>query len=313
MQLKIKTANDSAPTLIMAEPKMTVLELKEIIASTLDIESSLQRLIFSGKVLKDEQTLESYKMADGNTIHLVKGAKPKPTTQETAAPTPTPTSSATQPRAAAPVNPFAALLNPAMMPGIAAPASTSPLPLGSPGMAGMAPMMAQLLSNPAMLQQLMAMDPRLASIMTPEMQNMMNSPGFQQILSDPNMIQSMMGMMGGGMPGGGVPGVLPGGANPLFNPFAQANQGTPGANTNVNPLAGLMNNPMLSAAMAGGFGQAAVRAPVANPEVTYQTQLRQLQDMGFYSAAENITALNNTGGNVDAAVEWLLSHPPGST
>jgi ubiquilin len=34
------------------------------------------RLIFKGKILKDELTLDEYKIADGLTIHLVKGSKP---------------------------------------------------------------------------------------------------------------------------------------------------------------------------------------------------------------------------------------------
>jgi Ubiquitin family len=31
------------------------------------------RLIFKGKILKDEVTLEEYKIEDGVTVHLVKG------------------------------------------------------------------------------------------------------------------------------------------------------------------------------------------------------------------------------------------------
>ena len=31
------------------------------------------RLIFKGKILKDEMTLDEYKITDGMTIHLVKG------------------------------------------------------------------------------------------------------------------------------------------------------------------------------------------------------------------------------------------------
>ena len=43
------------------------------------------RLIYKGKILKDEQTLDSYKITDGMTVHLVKGksaggAKPADTT-----------------------------------------------------------------------------------------------------------------------------------------------------------------------------------------------------------------------------------------
>ena len=43
------------------------------------------RLIFKGKILKDELTLDEYKITDGLTVHVVKGksaggAQPVPTT-----------------------------------------------------------------------------------------------------------------------------------------------------------------------------------------------------------------------------------------
>jgi ubiquilin len=53
--------------------------------------------------------------------------------------------------------------------------------------------------------------------------------------------------------------------------------------------------------------RAAAAAPVANPEEAYATQLQQLRDMGFYDQQENIAALQATGGNVNSAVERLLS------
>lgn len=43
------------------------------------------------------------------------------------------------------------------------------------------------------------------------------------------------------------------------------------------------------------------------PEEVYATQLEQLRDMGFFDQAENLRALNATGGNVHAAVERLLN------
>lgn len=44
-----------------------------------------------------------------------------------------------------------------------------------------------------------------------------------------------------------------------------------------------------------------------DPSVTYASQLQQLQDMGFSDATRNIAALRATSGNVNAAVERLLS------
>ena len=38
------------------------------------------RLIFKGKILKDEQILSEYKIEDGVTVHLVKGKSASSTT-----------------------------------------------------------------------------------------------------------------------------------------------------------------------------------------------------------------------------------------
>jgi ubiquilin len=41
------------------------------------------RLIFKGKILKDDLTLDEYKITDGLTVHLVKGKSSTATTAET--------------------------------------------------------------------------------------------------------------------------------------------------------------------------------------------------------------------------------------
>ena len=41
--------------------------------------------------------------------------------------------------------------------------------------------------------------------------------------------------------------------------------------------------------------------------LTLQDQLRQLNDMGFTDYNRNISALRRTGGNVEAAIEMLVS------
>jgi ubiquilin len=54
----------------------TVLELKAKLSTSdyADLPSERQRLIYSGRVLKDADTLGSYKIKEGHTIHLVRGA-----------------------------------------------------------------------------------------------------------------------------------------------------------------------------------------------------------------------------------------------
>ena len=54
--------------------KASVMELKEECAKKQEaMAAGEMRLIFKGKILKDEMTLDEYKITDGMTIHLVKG------------------------------------------------------------------------------------------------------------------------------------------------------------------------------------------------------------------------------------------------
>lgn len=111
----------------------------------------------------------------------------------------------------------------------------------------------------------------------------------QQLMQNPQMMQQMMASMGGA--GGGAGGEQANaGMGPGMNPFAalQALQG------------------------AGGFGGmgGGQEAPqdTRPPEDRYAEQLRQLNDMGFYEFERNVEALRRTGGSVQGAVEYLLTH-----
>ncbi|KAJ9616481.1 hypothetical protein H2200_000200 [Cladophialophora chaetospira] len=100
------------------------------------------------------------------------------------------------------------------------------------------------------------------------------NPQTNPLLQNPEAMQRMMQAMMGGQQGGG------GG----------------------NDLGGLFN-------MFGGGGQPAEPADSRPPEERYAQQLRQLNEMGFYDFDQNVQALRRTGGNVNGAIEYLLSHP----
>ena len=71
----IKSSSDAKYTLTIPLTT-TVLELKQKLSTSeyADIPPDRQRLIYSGRVLKDPDTLGSYKIKEGHTVHLVKGA-----------------------------------------------------------------------------------------------------------------------------------------------------------------------------------------------------------------------------------------------
>lgn len=77
VSFKVKTSSGGEPnrTITMAETK-TVLDLKQLLASEEyeNISADRQRLIYSGRVMKNEEPLSTYKIKNGNTIHMVKSA-----------------------------------------------------------------------------------------------------------------------------------------------------------------------------------------------------------------------------------------------
>jgi len=60
---------------------------------------------------------------------------------------------------------------------------------------------------------------------------------------------------------------------------------------------------------APGAGSEAPPQDTRPPEERYATQLQQLREMGFTSDAYNLRALQACGGNVQAAIEYILNSP----
>lgn len=102
----VKSSNDAKYTLTLARTT-TVADLKGKLATSeyADTPAERQRLIYSGRVLKDHDTLESTKIKDGNTVHLVKSAasnaRQNPATQGSSA---TPSGGAGTPRSNVPTS-----------------------------------------------------------------------------------------------------------------------------------------------------------------------------------------------------------------
>lgn len=105
------------------------------------------------------------------------------------------------------------------------------------------------------------------------------------------------------------PAAFPGLAAPSF-PFppsasAGAVPGGPAAGPSASPIAGLDFSALLAA--AGNQAPAAPPLGGGDPAVRFASQLRQLAEMGFADQPANLRALAASGGNVNAAVERLLS------
>ncbi|MCJ1326726.1 hypothetical protein MMC10_003391 [Thelotrema lepadinum] len=471
LTFSVKSSNDAKYTITMPASS-TVSALKEKLSTKdfADLPVERQRLIYSGRVLKDADTLGSYKIKEGNTVHLVKGAasnqRQNPANQGAAAVPSVPANLS----AGTGNDPLAGLTGAryagfAQLPGqgmFGPDGGMGPPPdpedmirmLQNPQFAST---LNEALSNPQLIDTMIQQNPVLRE-MGPQVRQMMQTPEFRRMMTDPEQLRSMMQMQrmfGGG--GGGMGGLGGAGGNAAFpapgatdttqgdqagqqpsqgatqrqqppampfgglfgqamnpqqgqgqaaNPFAalfnpamfgnnpsqtpaaasstaqgaaagqdttasnQQQQGqtqtqdqtsqqpsqqqqppdpfaaaaplfqnpqfmnhflnslggnlTPGNNTSTdpqnppqNPFASLFN-PFAAggAGGGGGGGLGGFGAPQAQnppdtrpPEERFETQLGQLNEMGFYEFERNVEALRRTGGSVQGAIEYLLSHP----
>jgi len=113
--------------------------------------------------------------------------------------------------------------------------------------------------------------------------------GMQRLMQNPEAMQQMMQMMNGA--GGGA------------NPFGGAGAAPGTGSAAPNPFAALMGG----GGFGGGFGTPPAPADTRPPEQVYESQLAQLNEMGFYEFDRNVSALRRSGGNVQGAIEYLLS------
>ncbi|KAI0814746.1 hypothetical protein BC629DRAFT_1279766 [Irpex lacteus] len=280
IQINVKGPSELKLQITITTDK-TVLDLKQAIAEKSDVPADRQRLIYSGRVLKDEDVLSVYKIQSSHTIHMVKGVS-RSTASQSSAPPPLPTMQTGQnPNdpltqlnssrafgAMAGFNPFAQMgmnpNDPNMMQGL----------LSNPDFVQQ---MSRMMSDPAILDQILASNPQLAG-MGPQVRQLFQSEGFRNMLSNPDSLRMMLQMSSmlrgggadfGGFPAPGVPSTQAGSppaagastgstgspspAAPFFNPFfppPPAPTGTPGA----TPAADSTNASQGANAQANPFG-----------------------------------------------------------
>ena len=78
-------------------------------------------------------------------------------------------------------------------------------------------------------------------------------------------------------------------------------------NPNNNNSINHQQQPVNSVTSSPAPPAAAAAAVIANPEERFANQLSQLESMGFTNKQENIRMLTITNGNVQLAIERLLS------
>ncbi|KAF9326597.1 Ubiquilin-4 [Linnemannia elongata] len=131
----------------------TVLQLKEKLA-TADLPAASIRLVYSGRVLKDDDQLSVYSIKEGHTLHMVKSATNRANEQAVQTVRPNANSNAAGPEG---------FDEQAMMRGF----------LENPAIRDM-------MSNPEMLRRVMMSNPQTREVMenNPEVAQMLNDPAF---------------------------------------------------------------------------------------------------------------------------------------
>ncbi|WEW61545.1 hypothetical protein PRK78_007035 [Emydomyces testavorans] len=212
---QVKSSNNAKYSLTLPL-STTIGDLKAKLAAPeyADVPPSRQRLIYSGRVLKDHDTLATHKVKDGHTIHLVKssvGNPPAPQTSQSASTTAS-RSTPQGPPPGVPSNIATGTANNLLagLTGARYAGYNVRLPgagfFGPDGGMGPPPtteqmislldnpqfhsMMTEALQNPQVLDAMIQQNPMLRE-MGPGVRQMMQSPSFRRMLTDPNMLRQM--------------------------------------------------------------------------------------------------------------------------
>uniref|UniRef100_A0A6I8S3W7 Ubiquilin-4 n=1 Tax=Xenopus tropicalis TaxID=8364 RepID=A0A6I8S3W7_XENTR len=187
-------------------------------------------------------------------------------------------------------------------------------------------MMQALAQNPEFTAQMMGNIPLFSG--NPQLQEQlrhqlpvflqqMQNPESISVMSNPRAMQALLQIQQGlqtlqteapgllsNLGSVGIPGVPPtsGGSTPPDNPASSTPSSASPSGGSSNPQQQMMQQ--MIQLLAGGNSQ------VQNPEVRFQSQLDQLNAMGFINREANLQALIATGGDINAAIERLLGSQP---
>ncbi|XP_022751535.1 ubiquitin domain-containing protein DSK2b-like isoform X2 [Durio zibethinus] len=158
----------------------TVDSFKTVLARNCDIPADHQRLIYKGRILKDDQTLQSYGLEADHTVHLVRGFGLPPTTNAAgsissgASNTAQTNTSAVGSDEAGALGAGGAGLGASLLPG-----------LGLGGLGGSAGLLGAGLPDFEQVQQQLTRNPNF-------MREIMNMPAVQNIMNNPEIMQNLI-------------------------------------------------------------------------------------------------------------------------
>ncbi|CAN6481092.1 unnamed protein product [Victoria cruziana] len=185
--VNIRCSNGSKFT-VRAVLGSSVAAFKSVVAKSCEIPADQQRLIYKGRILKDDQTLESYGLQADHTVHLVRGFAAPSAANTNSTTSTTVTNNSTQGPTRLPASTdtgglgglgLGGLLFPGLG-GANGPGGNGASGLFGSGLPEFEQVQQQLTQNPNMMREIMNM---------PVVQNLMNNPDLMRnlIMSNPQM------------------------------------------------------------------------------------------------------------------------------
>jgi len=324
IEVNIIQRNEETISLSVDVVENTVLDLKNLLYELTDIKPEEQRLVYSGKILNDEDLLSFYNIRDGNSIYLVRAAKNKIQS--------------------------------------ISPQAISQQKNKKPASGGMDselvsqlfdnPFVQSVMSNPEFIRSIYMSNPQFKKVIekNPEMAQIFNDPEYlkqcMEIARNPEMMNEMLRNQDRAMnnlesiPGGfqALSSLYQTVQSPLMDSLRPEqdkstkeqneyyakkllngkkldktkinNDALPNPwNLNVNESSSSTSSSGLFNNMFSPFGAPPpVNETQEELEARYAEQLKNLNEMGFYDKKENLKALQTTRGNVEMAVNYLLQH-----
>nr|XP_017247787.1 PREDICTED: ubiquitin domain-containing protein DSK2a-like isoform X1 [Daucus carota subsp. sativus] len=185
VSINVRCSNGSKFS-VRASVGSTVSQFKQVVAENCDVPAVRQRLIYKGRILKDDQTLDSYGLQADHTVHMVRGSPPiasPPGAAASSVGNPNATTNATQP-----VNPIdggglgGAGLGASLLNGLG---GFGGLGLGAGSGTGAQGLFGAGLPEFEQVQQQLAQNPNM-------MQDMMNTPAIQNLMNNPEIMRSLI-------------------------------------------------------------------------------------------------------------------------
>ncbi|KAK2174396.1 hypothetical protein NP493_802g02013 [Ridgeia piscesae] len=280
-----------------------VAAMKRNISKALEFPQEELDLLYAGQSLKDDKSLDSYRIHPGITVHVMKKIKPPKITAEVAD-----------------------------TESVRRAINTLQASLASPVFRNM---VEQMLAKPETLDNLIENTPGLdedpiamAILQTPEFLTMWaESDKVQRLIdSHPTLGQAAVIVLTSVNNGPDTPGGAGGSSRAMYSldrmsdedevrPQRQGASGGPPSQITTSQLAAALmaTGPSVPQNTQNRPQGNAAQEPITTDffrQAIMQEQLQQMRDMGITDEAQAQRALQATGGNIEAAIELIFGNPP---